>query len=111
MEFFAYHGFYDEEQKIGNKYSVSVSLNVDLSKPGQSDKLSDTVSYEEVYKVVKKIMEQPSRLLESIANNISERILSAYGAVISTEVKVSKYNPPIGGVCEKAEVLIYRDRA
>lgn len=108
MEFFAYHGFYDEEQKIGNKYSVSITLSLDLSKPGLSDKLSDTVSYEEVYKVVKKIMEKPTRLLENIANNISEALFTTYNRIESSEISVSKYNPPIGGVCEKAEVIIAR---
>lgn len=108
MEFFAYHGFYDEEQKIGNKYSVTITLCLDLSKPGLSDKLSDTVSYEEVYKVVKKIMENPTRLLENIANNISEALFTTYQQIESSEISVSKYNPPIGGVCEKAEVIIAR---
>lgn len=110
MEFFAYHGFYDEEQKIGNKYSVSISLYLDLSKPGFSDKLKDTVSYEEVYKFVKKVMDKPTRLLENIANNISESILTNYNSITKVEVSVSKYNPPIGGVCERAEVVISKSR-
>ena len=110
MEFFAYHGFYDEEQKIGNKYAVSLTLYLDLSKPGYSDKLMDTVSYEEVYSLVKKVMEKPTRLLENIANKISDTILHTYPKVMQADVSVSKYNPPIGGVCEKAEIVIIRQR-
>lgn len=110
MEFFAYHGFYDEEQKIGNKYAVTITLLLDLSKPGLSDRLSDTVSYEDVYKYVKKIMDKPTRLLENIANNISEALFTNYTQIRNVEISVSKYNPPIGGVCEKAEIIIYRTR-
>ena len=45
MEFFAYHGFYPEEQKIGCKYTVSLRLITDLSNAGSTDNLNNTINY------------------------------------------------------------------
>ncbi|MDX5443432.1 MAG: dihydroneopterin aldolase, partial [Hymenobacteraceae bacterium] len=39
MEFFAFHGFYDEEQKIGNKYGVDLYIKTDLHAAAESDDL------------------------------------------------------------------------
>ena len=37
LEFFAYHGYYDEEQKVGNKYSVDVTVRADLKAAAVED--------------------------------------------------------------------------
>lgn len=110
MEFFAHHGFYDEEQKIGNKYSVTVTLYLDLKTPGKTDRLADTVSYEHVYNKVKSIMAKPHRLLETIGNSIALEILEQFVSIKKCKVLVSKFNPPIGGICEKSEIEISRKR-
>jgi 7,8-dihydroneopterin aldolase/epimerase/oxygenase len=104
MEFFAYHGYYDEEQKIGNKYSIDLTIETDLSKAANTDKLSNTISYEELYEQVKQVMLQKHRLLEHVGQRIIERIQKTYPQIVSVKVAVSKHNPPIGGICERARV-------
>ena len=49
LEFFAFHGYYDEEQKIGNKYGVDITVETTLEKAQTDDKLSETIDYEELY--------------------------------------------------------------
>jgi 7,8-dihydroneopterin aldolase/epimerase/oxygenase len=104
MEFFAYHGYYDEEQKIGNKYSIDLAITTDLSKAGNTDKLSNTISYEELYEQVKQVMLQKHRLLEHVGQQIIDRIMASYPQIESVKVSVSKHNPPIGGICQRARV-------
>ena len=106
LEFFAYHGFYDEEQKVGNKYSVDIKLETDLINARKSDKLNDTINYEDLYKITKDIMKVSTRLLEHIAQKIITEIGSRFPQIKSCEVSVSKYNPPVGGVCKKAKITI-----
>ncbi|WP_341227080.1 dihydroneopterin aldolase [uncultured Arcticibacterium sp.] len=108
MEFFAYHGYYDEEQKIGNKYSIDLSIEADLSNAAESDRLKDTINYEELYQLVLSVMQTKHRLLEHVAHDIIEKIKVTYGSVKKVTVGVSKYNPPIGGICERAKVIITR---
>ena len=63
MEFYAYHGCFEEEQKIGTWFNVDLSLEVDTSKAEKSDNIEDTVNYQAVYQVVKEQMMIPSHLL------------------------------------------------
>ncbi|RAK02979.1 dihydroneopterin aldolase [Larkinella arboricola] len=106
LEFFAYHGFYDEEQKIGNKYSVDITVTADLSEAAQLDRLSTTVNYGDLYNITHAAMQQPARLLEHIAHNIIVEIRKKYPRVDTVEVSVSKFNPPIGGVCHRAKITL-----
>lgn len=108
LEFFAYHGYYDEEQKVGNKYSVDLEIETDLHEASSSDKLPDTINYEQLYRIVKAEMEVPSRLLEHIGGRISDKIYEEYSSIKSCKVAISKYNPPVGGVCQRARVVIER---
>jgi len=110
LEFFAYHGYYDEEQAMGNKYNVDLSIYLDLHGPAESDKLSDTINYEELYKLVKGEMETPSRLLEHIAFRISNKILEVFKPVHEIEVSISKFNPPLGGICKSATIVFRKSR-
>jgi 7,8-dihydroneopterin aldolase/epimerase/oxygenase len=106
LEFFAYHGYYDEEQKIGNKYSIDIAITADLSRAAQEDKLKLTVNYEIVYKIIADVMKEKHRLLEHIAYKIIEAIKVQFPYIEAVTVGVSKFNPPIGGVCERSKVTI-----
>ncbi|TGE22222.1 dihydroneopterin aldolase [Hymenobacter aquaticus] len=111
MEFFAYHGFYDEEQKIGNRYSVDLYVGTDLHAAGTSDALDNTVNYVVLYGIVKEEMAVSARLLEHVGHRILDRVLGQFPHVKSVKVSVSKYNPPFGGVCERSRVTMKRKRA
>jgi len=110
LEFFAYHGYYDEEQKVGNKYSVDVTVHTDFDKAAEHDKLSETVNYENLYKIVSFEMNERSRLLENIAKRIIGSIFDTFPMVDIIDVSISKFNPPIGGVCRSARVSLSRNR-
>ena len=45
MEFYAYHGCFEEEQKIGTRFQVDLNMEVDTSLSENSDNLNDTVDY------------------------------------------------------------------
>lgn len=94
---YAYHGCMLEEGKIGSDYRVDVSVKADLSKSAQSDNLSDTVDYVHLNKIVKQEMAIRSKLLETVAKRILDRILLEMPLVEKADVAVSKINPPIGG--------------
>ena len=106
MEFFAYHGYYDEEQKTGNRYSVDIAVTADVAGAARQDRLSLTINYEALYRIIAEEMARQSRLLEHIAERIIERTYQAYPHAELVEVSVSKYNPPIGGICTRARVTL-----
>ena len=106
MEFFAFHGFYDEEQKIGNKYGVDLYVETDLHKAAASDELQQTVNYETLYQIVLTQMKEPARLLEHIGHRIIEKVMEEFGMVQRVKVNIYKFNPPLGGICHRAMVTL-----
>ncbi len=110
MEFFAYHGFIKEEQIIGTKFIVDLFFETDTSQAEVSDKLSHTVNYHEVYKVVSKEMQIRSNLLENICSRILQSVFNSFPSIESARVKLSKINPPLGGKTDKVTISIYKSR-
>ncbi len=104
MEFYARHGYYEEERVIGNKYSVDVTLEVDFSEAASDDKLEGTVNYEKVYEIVQNVMSIDANLLEHLAGKMIKALRGNFPEIKKVYVKVSKYNPPIKGLCHKATV-------
>lgn len=104
MEFYARHGYYEEERVIGNKYSVDVTLDVDFSEAASDDKLEGTVNYEKVYEIVQNVMSIDANLLEHLAGKMIKALKENFPEINNVQVRVSKYNPPIKGLCHKATV-------
>ena len=110
IEFFAYHGYYQEERKIGNKYEVNVEISTDFSRAACQDILSGTVNYEILYKIIQGEMEIPSKVLEHLAKRIIDKIMMEFPEIDSTTIQLSKFNPSVKGVCRKAKVIMEQSR-
>ena len=108
MEFYAYHGHYDEEQTIGGRFSVDLVIETDLSKAAETDLLEDAIDYSSVYDLVKNEMGKPSRLLEHLALRIIKAVYTASDRITTVKVTVSKRNPAIGGNMNKFSVVLTR---
>jgi 7,8-dihydroneopterin aldolase/epimerase/oxygenase len=111
MQFYGFHGANPEERSLGQSYLVDLAVELDLSKPGETDHLSDTISYTHLYWAVKTVLEgEPKNLLEAIAHSIARRVLESF-PVSAVQVTVQKLHPPIrGSVIHYAAVDIYRTR-
>ncbi len=107
---YAYHGCLIEEGKIGSDYSVNLSVKADLKNSAKTDNLSDTVDYVHLNKIVKEEMGIRTKLLETVADKILDRILFEIPLVEKVKVKVSKLNPPIGGNVELVSIVMERKR-
>lgn len=110
LEFHAYHGVYPHERSSGNKFEVDIAVDTEFSPSAFRDDLSGTINYEDLYKIIHDVMGEPAKLLENVGNTIAERTLAKFPIAMHVEVKISKFNPPIGGVCKKAMVAVARSR-
>jgi 7,8-dihydroneopterin aldolase/epimerase/oxygenase len=106
MEFYAFHGHFKEEQIVGNKFMVDMSIETDMEKPMMSDSLKDAVNYQKAYEIVKQQMEKKSHLLEHIAGRILDALYAEMTGIKRITVKVSKLNPPIGGKINSVSVVV-----
>lgn len=110
IRLYAYHGCLDEEGKIGSEYRIDLCIKADLSKSAHTDKLSDTVDYVHLNKIVKEEMAIRTKLLEAVADRILTRILLEIPLVKKAKVEVSKINPPIGGNVAMVTIKMKKNR-
>ncbi len=106
MEFYAFHGHFDVEKIAGNRFSVNLKIEADLSKAGQTDRLEDTLDYQKAYLAVKEEMAIPSDLLEHVCQRIISRIKIEFPGTQKVMVTVSKMNPPMGGQIERVSLTM-----
>ncbi|TXD82634.1 dihydroneopterin aldolase [Subsaximicrobium wynnwilliamsii] len=107
---FAHHGCLKEETKIGSDYRVDLKVQANLQTSAKSDKLSETVDYVLLNRIVREEMAQPSYLLETVAKRILNRIFMEDALVTKACVYVSKLNPPIGGDVERVTIKMSESR-
>jgi dihydroneopterin aldolase len=110
LEFYAYHGYFPEEQKIGGNYCVYLEAGTDLRKAVASDLLEDTPDYGKLYELVQTEMATPSKLIEHLAGRIIARIFEVFRTIDYVKIRISKLNPPLSGKAYAATVELERRR-
>lgn len=108
MEFYAYHGHYAEEQIVGNRFLVDLSIETECEKAAQSDQLEDALNYLTVYQLIRKEMQIKSNLLENVAGRILDQLYRQCKGIERARVKISKLNPPMGGQISRVSVTMER---
>ncbi|MCJ8015047.1 dihydroneopterin aldolase [Paenibacillus sp. KQZ6P-2] len=111
MEYYGYHGVFEEERKLGQRFYIDLELDLDLRAAGENDDLTQTVNYAEVHEVVKKVVETESfRLIEALAERIASCLLDTYTSIDALTVKVTKPHPPFDIHFQGVTVELHRTR-
>ena len=92
---FALHGYYPEEQLIGNHFVVD--LKTEFTPQGFDDELAQTVNYEDLNSIILEEMKHTQKLLESVLKNIISKVIELYPFVQTVQVSMKKLNPPMPG--------------
>jgi len=106
VEFYAMHGVFEQEQKVGNVFIVNLKMGVDIRQAASTDDVSDTINYAEVYNIVNREMKIPSKLIEHVAKRIADNLKREFPQIETIELKLSKRNPPVDGQVKYASVLL-----
>lgn len=107
MSFYGYHGETQAERTLGNRFHVDVEIRMDLSTPGRTDRIADTLDYSRAFTLVRKVVEEEQyNLIEAVAAHVASALL-AEPLVTSVKVRVGK-QPPIPGAIERSSVIIER---
>lgn len=96
MQFYAYHGVYEEERVIGNTFIVDVFINTDLSGAAAEDDIEDTINYETIYQICQAEMKRTVQLIETLIENIINRLKHQFETMQAIHIRVQK-NRPIPG--------------
>ena len=109
LVFSGYHGLYAEEKKLGNTYIVDVLIDF-TAKKSIIDNLEQTIDYVQVYALIKKWMEIPTPLLETLVGKMADDILNEQLLAEKVMVKITKQHLPIAEFEGTASVSIEKSR-
>ena len=105
-----YHGVYDFEKKKEGIFEIDVDMFLDLSKPGHTDNLSDTVDYATVTAAIIKIFNAKQySLIESIAESICKKLIDEF-SIEKVNIKIRKPHAPIKANFDTVEVQLIREK-
>ena len=106
MEFFAFHGCYETERVVGNKFMVYARIETDCSKAAQTDNIEDALSYLTAYEIIAKEKINTTQILEHVAKRKIDALNNAIPQNTHVTIKVSKLNPPLGGKIAATSVTL-----
>ncbi|MEM9545053.1 MAG: dihydroneopterin aldolase [Bacteroidota bacterium] len=102
-EFFAYHGYYEEERLTGNTFIIDAEVEL-KSFDSNDDNIQDTVNYEKLFAICANEMENTQKLLETVVFNIITQFKNSFSNITGGKVKMSKLAPQLGGKVDKAVI-------
>lgn len=108
LKLFGNHGFYEEEAILGNYYILDVEASLSDKLTVASFDLGKTVSYETLFLIAQRENETPSKLLEHFGMRILDSIAGHFNNISSSNVSISKLNPPLKGKIGRSKVVVDR---
>lgn len=105
-EFFAYHGYYPEEQVIGTHFLVDVQVGFYAQIEVEKDNLSNTVNYEVLYAIVEEEMKHTRKVIESVAQAVLNRITAEFTFIETATVTIKKQRPPFRGPLKQSVITL-----
>ena len=111
LNFYSYHGCYEEETKIGSKYQVEICVEGDFELAEKHDTLDKTVDYVELSDLVATEMKIPSKLIEHVASRILDAILVRWSQVSHSTITIKKLNPPMNEYVDSVNYTLCRDQS
>lgn len=109
VELYAFHGCYEQEQRVGNRFRVDLMLKYDATKAAQTDNVQHTVNYLKAYECLREEMMKTSHILENVAARILDRLGAEFPQIISAEISIAKLAPPLGGQLQGVSVIVERN--
>jgi dihydroneopterin aldolase len=111
IEVYAKHGVLEHEQEKAQVFKVDVTVYTDLSRPGETDDLSDALDYSELALEVREAVGSESyKLIETVAAKVSDVVMS-HAQVVRSVVTIHKPAAPIDVVFEDVAVTVERSRS
>ncbi|MEP1207462.1 MAG: dihydroneopterin aldolase [Rhizobiaceae bacterium] len=105
--FFAHHGVFEEETKLGQRFFVDATLKVEPRGALEEDRIEGTVHYGEAFAVIEKLVTKRNRyLIEALALDIAQGLCEAFDEILHARVTVRKPNAPVPGILDHVEVTV-----
>ena len=109
LQFYSFHGLYEEEKIIGGNFELNAIIYYSIHKENNFE-MKDCVNYSLVYKIIHERMQLKTELLENIVNDIAQTILAQFSQVTEVDISLTKTNPPIQFLEGEIAVRVHKKR-
>jgi 7,8-dihydroneopterin aldolase/epimerase/oxygenase len=107
LQFFSFHGLYEEEKVLGNNFEVNAAVTVNATETVTT--LDQTVDYVKIYHIIKQQMDIPTALLETVAQDLALKIYNTDNRITSVDITIKKIHPPIANFQGSVAVSYKKD--
>ena len=109
LEVYAKHGVFPEENVLGQKFLVSVTLYTDTKNAGMTDDLGTSIDYGKVCKQIDQFLKNNTyKLIEGAAEHLAEELLLSVPRLEKLRLEIKKPWAPIGLPLKTVAVEIER---
>ncbi|MCZ4272883.1 dihydroneopterin aldolase [Maritalea porphyrae] len=111
LAFYGYHGVMQEENALGQRFRIDLECGVDLSKPGLTDDVEDTISYDQIFNLVnERVTQTRFKLIEALGQHLIDGLFDTFETIEWVRVRVRKPEAPIPVVTGEFAIELVRDR-
>jgi len=96
LNFFSFHGLYEEEKILGNEYEVNADVMFDEKKIITG--INETINYAKIFEVIKQRMDIPTALLETVAQDLAQQIQAIDPRIKTISISIVKKHPPLSNI-------------
>ncbi len=112
LQLLAYHGVNPEEKENGQPFVLDVDYYLDLTNACQTDALTDTVSYAQAVKTIRRVFTAQSYdLIERAAQVVADALLSEYPPIQKVAITLKKPQAPVSAEFAYMAVSLERERS
>jgi dihydroneopterin aldolase len=108
LQFYSFHGLYEEEKIAGGEFTVDVWAKFP-AEDNVLNSIDETVNYAALFAIIKEEMDQPRELLETLAQSICEKVHRQYPFLQGIEIRIEKKKAPIVGITGSVAVIYKAD--
>jgi 7,8-dihydroneopterin aldolase/epimerase/oxygenase len=108
---FAKHGVQEEEARLGQRFVLDISLEVEINEAVKSDRLDSTVDYGEAVAVAESAFRSKRfYLIEAAASHVAGVLLAHFPKVKLVRITVRKPSAPVPAVIDYVAATVERKR-
>lgn len=105
--FFARHGVFEEEERLGQRFYVDADLEIKAGIGLEMDSMESTVDYGAVFVEIERIITGKRRfLIEALALDVARALCEKFPRIVMATITVRKPNAPVPGVLDHVEVTL-----
>lgn len=107
LQFFSFHGLYQQERLLGARFEVSTDIS--FKSDEKIVRMEQTIDYVKIYHIIKQQMNIPTALLETVAQDLALKMYESDHRISSVSISLKKINPPIANFQGSVAVSYKKD--